>query len=105
MALEELIVLVIGFVLFGIAIIFGNGLVLYAGYGRRNILRLAVMQNFDMIIKSLALTDLLIGLIGIPSRILRLTLPGNSLGNCQMRIKNYEKIQKSLDLYCLLITD
>ena len=49
MALEELIVLVIGFVLFGIAIIFGNGLVLYAGYGRRNILRLAVMQNFDMI--------------------------------------------------------
>ena len=49
----------------GVAII-GNGLVLYAYYGSRN---LGILRELDGVIKSLAVADLLFGLIGIPSRI------------------------------------
>ena len=54
--------------------IIGNGLVLYAALKTRNMGRL---RFFDGTIKSLALTDLLIGLIGIPGRITSLYIMGN----------------------------
>ena len=45
----------------------GNGLVLYAAHGDKHLGRL---QNFDVVIKSLALTDMLFGLVGMPCRII-----------------------------------
>ena len=51
----------------------GNGLVLYASYGNKNTGRL---QYLDSIIKSLALTDMLYGLVGVPCRILNAYLLG-----------------------------
>ena len=46
--------------------IFGNALVLCAAYGKRTLLQGTVVRDLD--IESLAVTDLLIGLVGIPSR-------------------------------------
>ena len=57
-------------ILLGLFAIFGNGLVLHASFGKKNILRAPVLLDLDMIIKSLAMTDLLIGLLGIPFRII-----------------------------------
>ena len=54
--------------------VIGNGLVLYATVKTKNRGRL---RFFDGTIKSLALTDLLIGLIGIPGRITSLYIMGN----------------------------
>ena len=51
----------------------GNGLVLYAALKTRNLGRL---RFFDGTIKSLATTDLLIGLIGIPCRIFAIYFTG-----------------------------
>ena len=53
--------------------IIGNGLVLYAALKTRNLGRL---RFFDGTIKSLATTDLLIGLIGIPCRIFAIYFTG-----------------------------
>ena len=53
--------------------VIGNGLVLYAALKTRNMGRL---RFFDGTIKSLALTDLLIGLVGIPGRITTLYIMG-----------------------------
>ena len=50
----------------GIVAIVGNGLVLYATYGSRN---LSMLRGFDGVIKSLAMADLLVGLVGVPIRI------------------------------------
>ena len=50
----------------GIVAILGNGLVLSAIYGSRN---LSMLRGFDGVIKSLAVADLLVGLIGVPIRI------------------------------------
>ena len=50
----------------GIVAIVGNGLVLYAIYGSRH---LSMLRGFDGVIKSLAVADLLVGLIGVPIRI------------------------------------
>ena len=49
----------------GITSVLGNGLVLYAGYRNRNTRRLSYL---DVVIKSLAVNDLLYGLFGIPFR-------------------------------------
>ena len=57
----------LGLPLIGLMAVLGNALVLYAAYGSRNFGRLHI---FDVVIKSLAWTDLLLGLIGIPSQIL-----------------------------------
>ncbi len=43
--------------------------VLYAAYGKKNLLNGTAVRDLDIVIKSLAVTDLLIGLVGIPSRI------------------------------------
>ena len=51
--------------LIGIIAVLGNGLVLYAAYGNRNNGRL---NYLDGVIKSLAVNDLIYGLIGIPCR-------------------------------------
>ena len=50
--------------------IMGNGLVLYAAYGKNNSMKFSAVRDLDIVIKSLAITDLLIGLVGIPSRVL-----------------------------------
>ena len=50
----------------GIVAILGNGLVLSAIYGSRN---LSMLHGFDGVIKSLAVADLLVGLIGVPIRV------------------------------------
>ena len=57
----------LGLPMIGLIAVLGNALVLYAAYGSRNFGRLHI---FDVVIKSLAWTDLLLGLIGIPSQIL-----------------------------------
>ena len=57
--------------------IFGNALVLYATYGKSTLLRGTVVQDLDIVIKSLAVTDFLIGLVGIPIRILGIKLTEN----------------------------
>ena len=49
----------------GILAVLGNGLVLFAAYGNRNNGRL---NHLDVVIKSLAVNDLIYGLIGIPCR-------------------------------------
>ena len=53
--------------------VIGNGMVLYAALKTKNLGRL---RFFDGTIKSLAATDLLIGLIGIPGRIISLYYMG-----------------------------
>ena len=61
-------------VLIAILIFLGNSLVFYAAYGEKNF---GILRNLDIVIKSLAMNDLLIGLIGIPSRILALWMQGS----------------------------
>ena len=56
--------------------IMGNGLVLYAAYRKNNPMKFSVYQDMDIVIKSLAITDLLIGLVGIPARILAFWMEG-----------------------------
>ena len=50
----------------GIVAILGNGLVLYAIYGSKHV---SMLRGFDGVITSLALADLLFGLVGVPIRI------------------------------------
>ena len=45
----------------------GNSLVIYAAHVDKNLGRL---RNFDIVIKSLAVTDMLFGLVGMPCRII-----------------------------------
>ena len=54
------------FLCIGLVAIFGNGMVLYITHFHRNN---GPLENLDLIIKSLAVADMLLGLIGIPSRI------------------------------------
>lgn len=46
--------------------VIGNGLVLYAAYGNRNTGRL---RHIDGVVKSLAVADMLFGLIGVPCKL------------------------------------
>ena len=46
--------------------VIGNGLVLYAAYGKRNTGRL---RHLDGVVKSLAVADMLFGLIGVPCKL------------------------------------
>ena len=57
-----------------IVAIVGNGLVLYAAYGKKSLLRVKALRSLDIVIKSLAVTDLMVGLIGIPCRIIAINL-------------------------------
>ena len=66
--------------------IMGNGLVLYAAYRKNNPMKFSVYQDLDIVIKSLAITDLLIGLVGIPSRILASWLQEPSDGNHDLSV-------------------
>ena len=61
------------YVIIALIAVVGNGMVLYASYGNKNTGRL---QYLDSLIKSLAVTDMLYGLIGIPCRILNTYLLG-----------------------------
>ena len=45
----------------------GNGLVIYAAYGNKNTGRLS---SLDDVVKSLALADMIFGLVGIPCKII-----------------------------------
>ena len=54
------------YIVVALVAIIGNGLVLYAAHSNRNLGRL---RNFDGAIKSLAIADMLFGLVGIPCRI------------------------------------
>ena len=67
--------LVLG-ILVAMVAIMGNGLVLYAAYGKRNSMKFSRLQDLDIVIKSLAVTDLLIGLVGIPARALAIWVEG-----------------------------
>ena len=63
----------LGLPLIGFIAAAGNALVLYAAYGSRNFGRLHI---FDGVIKSLAWTDLLLGLIGIPCQVMGVYIQG-----------------------------
>ena len=56
-------------ILFAVIAILGNSLVLYAAYGTKNLLQVNALRDLDIVIKSLAITDLMVGLVGIPCRI------------------------------------
>ena len=64
----------VGLILIAILIFLGNSLVLYAAYEKKNF---GMLRHLDIVIKSLALNDLLIGLIGIPSRVFALWMQGS----------------------------
>ena len=64
-----------------IVAIVGNGLVLYAAYGKKSLLRVKALRSLDIVIKSLAVTDLMVGLIGIPCRIIAINLQDFSKSN------------------------
>ena len=63
-------------ILIAIIAIMGNGLVLYASYGKQNSMKFSVLRDLDIVIKSLAVTDLLIGLVGMPARALAFWVEG-----------------------------
>ena len=71
----EIFEVVLG-ILVAMVAIMGNGLVLYAAYGKRNSMKFSRLRDLDIVIKSLAVTDLLIGLVGIPARALALWVEG-----------------------------
>ena len=56
--------------LIAVVAIIGNALVLYAAFGKQKLLSVKTLRNLDTVIKSLAVTDLMIGLIGIPLRLI-----------------------------------
>ena len=58
----------------GLVAVIGNGLVLYSSFSARNVGRL---RYFDNAIKSLALADMLFGLVGVPCRIISSYYIGN----------------------------
>ena len=64
-------------ILIALVAIFGNALVLYAAYGKRTLLQGTIVRDLDIVIKSLAVTDLLIGLVGVPSRLVAYRLHEN----------------------------
>ena len=64
-----------------IVAVVGNGLVLYASYGKKSLLRVNSLRSLDIVIISLAVTDLMVGLIGIPSRIIAINLQDFSKSN------------------------
>ena len=68
---EEVFYLVL-VILIALVAIMGNGLVLYAGYRKKNSIKFSAMRDMEIVIKSLAVNDLLIGLVGFPARILAL---------------------------------
>ena len=68
---EEVFYLVL-VILMALVAIMGNGLVLYAGYRKKNSIKFSAMRDMEIVIKSLAINDLLIGLVGFPARILAL---------------------------------
>ena len=57
--------------------IMGNGLVLYAAFRKNNPMKFSVLQDLDIVIKSLAVTDLLIGLVGFPARTFAFWMEGD----------------------------
>ena len=68
-----------------IVAIVGNGLVLYAAYGKKSLLRVKALRSLDIVIKSLAVTDLMVGLIGIPCRIIAINLQDFSKSDINVR--------------------
>ena len=54
------------YLLFGIVAIIGNGLVLYTALGEFN---MGPLGHLDNVIKSLAVADMLYGLIGVPCKL------------------------------------
>ena len=71
----EVFAVVLG-ILVAIVAVMGNGLVLYASYGKQKSMKFSVVRDLDIVIKSLAVTDLLIGLVGIPARALAFWVEG-----------------------------
>ena len=65
-------------VLIGIVAVLGNSLVFYVAYRNKILVRRTALREIEAVIISLAVTDLLIGLIGIPSRVLANWLQDNS---------------------------
>ena len=79
----------VAIVLIAILIVIGNSLVLYGAYRKTNF---GILRDLDIVIISLAINDLLIGLIGIPSRIFALWMQGsydlksvNNKGKCSIQ--------------------
>ena len=63
--------------------ILGNGILLFAIYRKKNSLQLTTLRDLDIVITSLAITDLLIGLVGIPFRLIALAMDGQGLSDRQ----------------------
>ena len=63
-------------ILIAMVAVMGNGLVLYASYGKQKSMKFSVVRDLDIVIKSLAVTDLLIGLAGMPARALAFWVEG-----------------------------
>jgi len=68
---------------FGLIAAVGNGLVLYASFGTRSF---GHLKHLGGAIKSLAATDMLLGLVGVPGRIIGMRYLGMHKG--QMNYKD-----------------
>ena len=74
---SEVVFGIVLFLLIGVVAIIGNGLVLYAACRKNNSMKFSVLRDLDMVIKSLAVNDLLIGLVGFPARLLAMWMEGD----------------------------
>lgn len=61
-------------ILMALLIVLGNSLFLYLAYRKKNF---GILRDLDIDIKSLAVTEHLVGLVGIPCRVLALWLQGS----------------------------
>ena len=64
------------FLLIGAVAIIGNSLVIYAACRKNNSMKFSILRDLDIVIKSLAINDLLIGLVGMPARALAFWVEG-----------------------------
>ena len=74
---SEIVFGIVFFLLIGAVAIIGNGLVIYAACRKNNSMKFSVLRDLDIVIKSLAINDLLIGLVGIPARVFAMWMAGN----------------------------
>ena len=65
------------FLLIGAVAIIGNSLVIYAACRKNNSMKFSILRDLDIVIKSLAINDLLIGLVGIPARVFAMWMEGD----------------------------
>ena len=81
------------YVCIGLGAIVGNGLVLHAAWSTKN---LGILRYFDSSIKSLAVADMLFGLIAVPLRITHIGIHCNIKNITNITIHNCKYIKPNI---------